>query len=116
MYANTNQGFHDESGNPVIRGPPIYPPPVVNYQQGPYPGGMPPPGGYGPYYGHPAYGQPVAPNQPNTVIIKEKKIKNDGVAEGCCAGFCAACLACLCCCCMAAAAADGPRHHHHRRW
>ena len=117
MYANTNQGFHNESGNPVIQGP--YPPPV-NYQQGPYPGGMPAAGGYGPNYGQPAYGQPVAPNQPNTVIIQEKKVEKSGVAEGCCAGCLAACLACLCCCCMAADAETGGRrhhhHHHHDRW
>ena len=81
--------------------------------------------GYGrPAYGQPAYGrqgygqyppQQVVPvqNQPRVVVIKEKRTE-DGTLAGCCAGICAACLACLCCCCLAAAGGPGPRHHRGR--
>ena len=99
---NQNYNYNNDSGAPM--GPAAGMTPM--YPQG-YPQNM-----------GPGYAQPVvitAPTQPNTVIIKEKPKDDSGVAEGCCAGMCAACLACLCCCCMAAAAS--PSHHHHRgRW
>ena len=106
MYVNT-AGYND-TRTPVYQGPPPMIPQPVAYQQGPGPYGPPPP--YPPL----AYGQPVAPAQPTTVIVKERVNKSSGAAEGCCAGCLAACAAILCCCCMAAAATPGPRHH--RRW